>query len=65
MRDGGRIRRRCGRRRTYPKYRGKNHQINTMEDRINGCFTYSMNAPEGPAGGPPPEGDQIYKDLEA
>ena len=48
----------------YPKYRGKNDQINTMEDRINGCFTYSMNAPGGPAGGPPPPGDQIYKDLE-
>ncbi len=49
----------------YPKYRGKNDQINTMEDRINGCFTYSMNAPESPSGGPPPEGDQIYKDLES
>lgn len=49
----------------YPKYRGKNKQINTMEDRINGCFTYSMNAPAGPAGGPPPPGHQVYKDLEA
>ncbi len=49
----------------YPKYRGKNDQINTMEDRINGCFTYSMNAPQSPSGGPPPAGDQIYKDLES
>ena len=49
----------------YPKYRGKNKQINTMEDRINGCFTYSMNAPGSPAGSAPPAGDQIYKDLEA
>ena len=49
----------------YPKYRGKNKQINTMEDRINGCFTYSMNAPGGPAGSAPPAGDQIYKDLES
>lgn len=49
----------------YPTYRGKNQRINTMEDRINGCFTYSMNAPEGPAGGPPPPGHDIYKDLES
>lgn len=49
----------------YPAYRGKNEMINTMEDRVNGCFTYSMNAPEGTAGGPPPPGHQIYKDLES
>lgn len=49
----------------YPVYRGKNDQINTMEDRMEGCFTYSMNAPEGPAGSSPPEGHQIYKDLES
>lgn len=49
----------------YPTYRGKNKKINTMEDRVNGCFTYSMNAPEGTAGGPPPPGHQIYKDLES
>lgn len=50
---------------TYPTYRGKNKMINTMEDRVNGCFTYSMNAPESSSGGPPPEGHQIYKDLES
>lgn len=49
----------------YPTYRGKNEMINTMEDRVKGCFTYSMNAPASPAGGPPPSGDQIYKDLES
>lgn len=49
----------------YPTYRGKNKKINTMEDRVNGCFTYSMNAPNSPSGGPPPEGHQIYKDLES
>lgn len=49
----------------YPAYRGKNKMINTIEDRVNGCFTYSMNAPDSPSGGPPPPGDQIYKDLES
>lgn len=49
----------------YPTYRGKNKMINTMEDRVNGCFTYSMNAPDSISGGPPPEGHQIYKDLES
>lgn len=49
----------------YPTYRGKNKKINNMEDRIKGCFTYSMNATGGPAGGPPPEGDPIYRDLES
>lgn len=48
----------------YPKYRAKNQQINTMEDRIKGCFTYSMNAQASPHGGPPPAGDDVYKDLQ-
>ncbi|MFT6008502.1 MAG: thiosulfate dehydrogenase, partial [Parasphingorhabdus sp.] len=26
----------------YPQYRNKNKSINTMEDRIMGCFRYSM-----------------------
>ena len=50
---------------SYPAWRGKNEMINTMEDRIRGCFTYSMNAAASPAGTPPPSGDAIYKDLEA
>ncbi|MFD2192269.1 c-type cytochrome [Pistricoccus aurantiacus] len=49
----------------YPAYRGKNKMINTMEDRINGCFTYSMNAPDSSSGGPPPPGHQVYKDLQS
>lgn len=48
----------------YPKYRSKNKQINTMEDRIKGCFTYSMNAQHSVNGGPPPVGDDIYRDLQ-
>lgn len=48
----------------YPKYRSKNKQINTMEDRVRGCFSYSMNGQDSPAGGPPPLGDDIYKDLQ-
>lgn len=48
----------------YPAYRAKNQQINTMEDRIHGCFVYSMNAQASPAGTPPPYGDDIYRDLE-
>ena len=49
---------------TYPLYRSKNKQINTMEARIKGCFTYSMNAQDSPAGKAPPLGDQIYTDLQ-
>ena len=48
----------------YPAYRAKNGTINTMEDRIRGCFVYSMNAQASPAGTPPPYGDDIYRDLE-
>lgn len=49
----------------YPKYRSKNKKINTMEDRVNGCFSYSMNAQNSPSGGPPPKGHDVYKDLQA
>ena len=48
----------------YPAYRAKNHRINTMQDRIRDCFLYSMNAPASPSGGPPPLGDDIYRDLQ-
>ncbi|MDN5851069.1 MAG: cytochrome C, partial [Nitrococcus sp.] len=34
----------------YPAYRGKNDKVNTMTDRIQGCFTFSMN-------GTPPQAD--------
>lgn len=49
----------------YPAYRSKNDRINTMEDRIMGCFVYSMNASASPAGVPPPAGHDIYRDLES
>lgn len=48
----------------YPAYREKNNQINTMEDRIRDCFSYSMNAPASASGGPPPRADAIYRDLQ-
>ena len=48
----------------YPAYRSKNDRINTMEDRVMGCFTYSMNAQHSPSGEPPPHGDDIYRDLQ-
>lgn len=50
---------------SYPAYRAKNGRVNTMEDRIRDCFTYSMNAPGSPSGGPPPLGSDIYRDLES
>lgn len=28
---------------SYPAYRSKNNKVNSMEERIQGCFTYSMN----------------------
>src|SRR3546814_13283503 len=34
-----------------------------MEDRLSGCFTYSMNGQDAPSGGPTPAGHPIYKDL--
>lgn len=49
----------------YPQYRKKNASINTMEDRIRGCFAYSMNASNSPSGAPPPYGSDVYRDLEA
>jgi thiosulfate dehydrogenase len=49
----------------YPQFRKKTGSINTMEDRIEGCFLYSMNAPNSPAGHPPPAGSDLYRDLEA
>ncbi len=50
---------------SYPQYRSKNKKMNSMEDRLNGCFSYSMNGQGSPSGGPPPKGDPIYTDLEA
>jgi len=45
----------------YPKYRGKNDHVNTMDERIRGCFTYSMNAGSSEAGGPPKPDSQLLE----
>lgn len=42
----------------YPAYRGKNHMVNTMGERIQGCFRYSMN------GKKPPLDGEVVKSLE-
>ena len=49
----------------YPDYRKKNDRINSMEDRLRGCFVYSMNAVASKAGEAPPPGDPILQDLQA
>jgi thiosulfate dehydrogenase len=41
----------------YPAYRGKNKMVNTMVERFQGCFTYSMN------GTPPPADSKELKAL--
>lgn len=35
----------------YPKYRAKNHRVNTLEERIQGCFRFSMNGTAPPVDG--------------
>lgn len=50
---------------SYPAFRTKNGRVNTMEDRIRDCFSYSMNAPASQAGAPPPYGDDIFRDLQS
>jgi thiosulfate dehydrogenase len=37
----------------YPAYRKKNDKVNTFIERIQGCFTYSMNAQASAAGHAP------------
>lgn len=34
----------------YPAYRKKNDRVNTIDERIQGCFTYSMNGTAPPLG---------------
>ncbi len=41
----------------YPAYRKKNKMVNTMQERIQGCFRYSMN------GTPPPADGETIKAL--
>jgi thiosulfate dehydrogenase len=33
---------------SYPQYRSKTHEVNTIEDRIQDCFRYSMNGKAPP-----------------
>lgn len=47
----------------YPAFRSKTNAISTLEDRIMGCFTYSMNAQASPSGEPPAAGSDVYRDL--
>ncbi len=44
---------------SYPAYRSKNKKVNTFEERLQGCFTYSMN------GKPPPLGSDALVALSA
>ncbi len=41
----------------YPAYRKKNKMVNTIQERIQGCFRYSMN------GTPPPANGETIKAL--
>ena len=44
---------------TYPAYRSKNKHVNTLAERMQGCFIYSMN------GKAPPLGDKVLVALES
>lgn len=44
---------------SYPAFRQKNNKINDYQERIQGCFLYSMN------GTPPPTDDQVLVELSA
>jgi thiosulfate dehydrogenase len=43
----------------FPQYRGKNQHVNTLPERIAGCFSYSMD------GTPPPAQHKVMVALEA
>ncbi len=44
---------------SYPAYRNKNKHVNTLQERMQGCFLYSMN------GRAPPLGDPVLVALES
>jgi thiosulfate dehydrogenase len=44
---------------TYPAYRSKNGHVNTLAERMQGCFRFSMN------GKAPPLGDEVLVALES
>lgn len=47
----------------YPAYRKKNKKVNTQIERIQGCFTYSMNAHDSVAGHPPSDDSETMVSL--
>jgi len=47
----------------YPAYRKKNKYVNTMIERIQGCFKYSMNAQGSKAGHPPSAESEVIVTL--
>jgi len=47
----------------YPAYRKKNNKVNDMTMRIQGCFTYSMNAPGSETGHAPAADARTITDL--
>jgi len=49
----------------YPAYRSKNQKVNTYIERIQGCFTYSMNARASAAGAPPAADSETMVSLVA
>ena len=49
----------------YPAYRKKNDHVNSMEERLRGCFTYSLDAPHSESGVAPEAGDPRLTDLQA
>ena len=49
----------------YPQFRKKNGHVNTLDERLRGCFTFSMNAPASEARSAPPPNDPILVDLQA
>ncbi len=44
---------------SYPAYRKKTGEVDTLAARLQGCFTYSMN------GKAPPEGDEVLTALQS
>jgi len=49
----------------YPAYRKKNNKVNDITMRIQGCFTYSMNAQASKAGKAPAAESKPITDLKA
>ena len=47
----------------YPAYRNKNDKVNTFIERVQGCFTYSMNAQASKAGHAPSANSDVMVAL--